>query len=66
MVGYSYFNYDQMTIFEVEVHSAQLELLKDAADEYDWQKIESEVEPLFKKFMNLMRILANVTGTYGV
>ena len=49
MAGYSYFNYDQMTIFEVEVHSQQLELLKNAADEYDWKAIESEVEPLFKE-----------------
>lgn len=48
MAGYSYFNYDQMTIFEVEVHSEQLELLKDAADEYDWEAIKTEIEPLFK------------------
>jgi len=37
MSGYSYFNYDQMTIFDVEVHSDELELLKQAADEYDWE-----------------------------
>jgi hypothetical protein len=49
MSGLSYFNYDQITIFEVEVHSAQLELLKNAADSYDWEAIEYEVEPLFKK-----------------
>ena len=49
MAGYSYFNYDQMTIFEVEVHSEQLELLKNAADEYNWDVIKSEVEPLFKE-----------------
>ena len=49
MAGYSYFNYDQMTIFEVEVHSEQLELLKDAADEYDWKAIKTEIEPLFKE-----------------
>jgi len=49
MAGLSYFNYDQMTIFEVEVHSEQLELLKNAADSYDWEAIESEVEPLFKE-----------------
>ena len=49
MAGYSYFNYDQMTIFEVEVHSEQLELLKNAADEYDWEAIRAEVEPLFKE-----------------
>ena len=40
MVGYSYFNYNQMTLLEVEVHSDQLELLKNAADEYDWNRIE--------------------------
>lgn len=49
MSGYSYFHYNQMTIFEVEVHSEQLELLKDAADEYDWEGIRAEVEPLFKE-----------------
>lgn len=49
MSGYSYFHYDQMTIFEVEVHSEQLELLKDAADEYDWEAIKTKVEPLFKE-----------------
>jgi len=38
-----------MTIFDVEVHSSELELLKDAADEYDWERIESEVEPIFKE-----------------
>ena len=49
MTGHSYFNYDQMTIFEVEVHSDELELLKGVADEYDWGTIEEEVEPLFKE-----------------
>ena len=49
MAGYSYFSYNQMTLMEVEVHSEELELLKNAADEYDWGRIESEVEPLFKK-----------------
>ena len=49
MAGYSYFNYDQMTIFDIEVHSDELELLKNVADEYDWERIECEVEPLFKK-----------------
>ncbi len=49
MAGYSYFNYDQMTLLEVEVHSEQLELLTNAADEYHWKAIESEVEPLFKE-----------------
>jgi len=49
MAGYSYFNYDQMTIFDVAVHSDELELLKGAADEYDWGAIEAEVEPLKRK-----------------
>ena len=48
MAGYSYFNYDQMTLLEVEVHSDELELLKQAADEYDWKSIRAEVEPRFK------------------
>ena len=38
-----YFNYDQMTIFEVEVDSEHLELLKNAADEYDWEGIRAKV-----------------------
>ena len=49
MAGYSYFNYNQMTLLEVEVHSEQLELLKNATDEYDWEVIKAEVEPLFKE-----------------
>jgi len=49
MAGYSYFNYDQMTLLEVEVHSDELELLKQAADEYDWDTITSEVEHKFKE-----------------
>ena len=49
MAGYSYFNYDQMTLLEVEVHSDELELLKQAADEYDWKSIRAEVEPRFKE-----------------
>ncbi len=49
MAGYSYFNYDQMTLLEVEVHSDELELLKQAADEYDWGTIKSEIEPKFKE-----------------
>ena len=50
MAGYSYFNYDQMTLLEVEVHSDELALLKNTADEYDWEAIKSEVEPKFKQF----------------
>jgi len=38
-----------MTLLEVEVHSAELELLKQAADEYDWEAIRTEVESLFKE-----------------
>ncbi len=49
MSGYSYFNYDQMTLLDVEVHSDELELLKNAADAYDFGAIKSEVEPLFKE-----------------
>jgi hypothetical protein len=62
MAGYSYFHYDQMTLLEVEVHSEQLELLKNAADEYDWNRIESEIKPLFKEaaldFRNKRRQMA--------
>ena len=49
MAGYSYFNYNQMTLLEVEVHSEELGLLKQASDEYDWDAIKTEVEPLFKE-----------------
>ena len=49
MAGYSYFNYDQMTLLEIEVHSDELELLQKAADEYAWEAIETELEPKFKK-----------------
>ena len=35
MVGYSYFDYDQMTLLGIEVHSDELELLQQAADTYD-------------------------------
>ena len=67
MAGYSYFHYDQMTLLEVEVHSEQLELLKDAADEYNWDAIKSEVEPLFKEAaIDFRHVLANLSGTYGV
>jgi len=33
----------------VEVHSEELELLKQTADEYDWEAIKSEVEPLIHR-----------------
>ena len=49
MSGYSYFNYDQMTLLEVGVHSDDFELLHQAADEYDWKTIQTEVEPKFKQ-----------------
>ena len=49
MASYSYFNYDQMTLLEIEVHSDELELLQQAADTYDWGIIETEVEPRFKE-----------------
>ena len=40
MSGYSYFNYDQMTLLEIEVHSDELELLQQATSEYDWKTIQ--------------------------
>ena len=49
MSGYSYFNYDQMTLLKVEVHSDELELLQQVADVYDWKTIQTEVEPKFKE-----------------
>ena len=49
MVGYSYFDYDQMTLLGIEVHSDELELLQQAADMYDWEIMETEVEPKFKE-----------------
>jgi len=39
MAGYSYFDYDQMTLLGIEVHSDELELLQKAAEEYDWKAI---------------------------
>ena len=56
MSGYSYFSCDQMALLGIEVHSDELEFLQQAADEYDWEAIETEVEPG----------VANVTGSYGV
>ena len=49
MAGYSYFDYDQMTLLGIEVHSYELKLLQQAAEEYDWEAIEAEVEPKFKE-----------------
>ena len=49
MTGYSYFDYDQMTLLGIEVHSDELELLNQVAEEYDWKIIEREVEPKFRK-----------------
>ena len=49
MAGYSYFNYDQMTLLEIEVHIDELDLLQKAGDEYAWEAIETELEPKFKE-----------------
>ncbi len=49
MVGYSYFDYDQMILLGIEVHSDELELLQQAADTYDWKAIETGLEPKFKE-----------------
>ncbi len=49
MVGYSYFDYDQMILLGIEVHSDELELLNQAAEEYDWKTIKREVEPKFRE-----------------
>ncbi len=49
MAGYSYFDYDQMTLLGIEVHSGELELLQQTAEEYDWEAIEAEVEPKFRE-----------------
>jgi hypothetical protein len=49
MVGYSYFDYDQMTLLGIEVHSDELELLQQAEEEYDWEAIETEIEPKFRE-----------------
>ena len=35
MSGYSDFNYDQMILLKVEVHSDELELLQQVAEVYD-------------------------------
>ena len=44
MAGYSYFDYDQMALLGIEIHSDELELLQQAGDIYDWKAIETEVE----------------------
>ncbi len=49
MAGYSYFDYDQMTLLGIEVHSDELELLNQTAEEYNWKIIEREVEPKFRE-----------------
>ena len=49
MAGYSYFDYDQMTLLGIEVHSDELELLQQAAAEYDWEAIERDIEPKFRE-----------------
>ena len=49
MAGYSYFDYDQMTLLRIEVHSDELELLNQAAEEYDWKIIERAIESKFRK-----------------
>ena len=122
MAGYSYFDYDQMTLLGIEVHSDELELLQQAKAEcspnseigriyrgkremlsqIDWDSpqfgyhfklihsLRTKIERLFArmkerfkmrrvykrgvgnifghvlKFINLLHILANVTGSYGV
>ena len=49
MAGYSYFDYDQMTLLGIEVHSDELELLNQTAEEYNWKIIDREVEPKFRE-----------------
>jgi len=49
MSGYSYFDYGQMTLLGIEVHSNELELLNQATKQYDWKIIEREVEPKFRE-----------------
>ena len=49
MAGYSYFDYNQMTLLEIEVHSDELELLQQVVDTYDWKSMEKEVEPKFRE-----------------
>ena len=49
MPGHSYFDYDRMALLGIEVHSDRLELLQKAAEGYDWETIETEIEPKFRK-----------------
>ncbi len=49
MAGYSYFDYDQMTLLGIEVHSGELELLQQVVDTQDWKSMEKEVEPKFRE-----------------
>lgn len=49
MAGYSYFDHDRMILLGIEVHSGELELLQQAADEYDWKIIQSEAKPKLRK-----------------
>jgi len=37
MAGYSYFDYNQMTLLEIKVHSDELETLQQVVDTYDWK-----------------------------
>lgn len=41
--------YIWMTLLGIEVHSDELELLQQVADMYDWEIMETEVEPKFKE-----------------
>ncbi|MFC1717841.1 hypothetical protein ACFL6S_29545 [Candidatus Poribacteria bacterium] len=49
MAGHSYFDYNQMTLLEIEVHSDELELLQQVVDTYDWKAMEKEIEPKFRE-----------------
>lgn len=49
MAGYSYFDYNQMTLLEIKVHSDELELLQQVVDTYDWKSMEKEVEPKLRE-----------------
>ena len=49
MAGYSYFDYNQMTLLEIEVHSDELELFQQVVGTYDWKSMEKEMEPKFRE-----------------
>jgi hypothetical protein len=62
MVGYSYFDYDQMTLLGIEVHSDELELLQQVVDTYtllyvpvrmSWMKICRRVFPFWMRWRKL-------------